>query len=77
MKVYELIEALQNMPQNAEVFAYSYYDEGDINVDGVKLCRQYYKSTMDGYYCQGDSFAASYLTENQNETEVVVIGSFW
>lgn len=83
MKVSELIEKLKEMPQNAEVFVYSYLDEGDMEVDEVKRCRlspdwpaNSMYPYMEEYGCQADSIAATYLKEHPNETEVVVIGSF-
>ena len=90
MKVYELIEKLKEMPDDAEVFVYSYIDEGDGPVKEVKMCclrkeegcddmdcdDYYYNPYMKQYSCKGDSCAAIYLLENKSESHVVVIGEF-
>ena len=38
MKVFELIEKLQLMPQDAEVVGYSHTDEGDHYIEAVEAC---------------------------------------
>ena len=73
MKVKELIQLLQTMPQDAEVFSYTIYDECDASIDKVKLV----SNPLKAYYCKGDSVAGHYMANNQNETHVVVLsGAF-
>lgn len=90
MKVHELIEKLNGMPSDAEVFVYSMLDEGDCHANDVKICNIAQEDDYDDpydynpdypemkqYYCQGDSYALEYLLRNKNnESSVVVIGSF-
>lgn len=73
MKVKELIEKLKEMPQEATVFGYSEPDEGDNYINEVEVCTVSDDGYMNEYGCQGDSYAAHYLTEYPEEKEVVVL----
>jgi hypothetical protein len=58
MKVKELIEQLEKMPQDLEVAVYSQMDEGDGLAKKVEIAHsdEYYQAKE--YYCQGDSIPA-------------------
>lgn len=64
MKVFELIEKLQLMPQDAEVVGYSHIDEGDHLINAVEACLpsvEFENGKINCLYppygCQADSYA--------------------
>ena len=72
MKVFELIEKLQKMPQDAEVIGYSHYNEGDHAISAVENCLpavEFFNGDIQvypPYPCQGDSYA-EYLWLREKE----------
>lgn len=79
MKVFELIEKLQKMPQDAEVVGYSHYSEDDHSINAVESCLPSVEF-FDGdiqiyppYCCQGDSYAEEFwLKEKEGYKNPIV-----
>ena len=79
MKVFELIEKLQLMPQDAEVVGYSHTDEGDHLINAVEACLPSVEFENGDvfiyppYGCQGDSYAEYLrLTEKEGYKKYIV-----
>lgn len=75
MTVKQLIKKLKKMPQDAKVFTYAESDDDEV-VWVKKVTRDNLEddSHQDQYYCQGDSMAACYLSEHEDEDVCVTIG---
>lgn len=83
MKVYELIEKLQKMPQDAEVVGYSTMDEGDHLINAVESCLpsvEFENGELSclypPYYCQGDSYAEEIWLRDGYKNPIVYLVDF-
>lgn len=80
MKVFELIEKLQLMPQDAEVVGYSHIDEGDHLINAVEACLpsvEFENGKINCLYppygCQADSYAEEiWLAEKDGYKKPIV-----
>jgi hypothetical protein len=73
MKVFELIEKLKLMPQDAEVVGYSHTDEGDHYIEDVEACLpsiEFENGEISRIYppysCQADSYAKEIWLEEKD-----------
>ena len=86
MKVFELIEKLQKMPQDAEVVGYNHYDEHDHPITAVESCLPCVEFENGEIYCiyppygcQGDSYAQElwYKDEYGYKKPIVYLTDFY
>ena len=82
MKVFELIEKLQQMPQDAEVVGYSHTDEGDHLINAVEACLpsvEFDKGDIfiyPPYGCQADSYAEEIWLRDGYKKSIVYLVDF-
>lgn len=85
MTVGELREALERLPQEAEVFTYNMLDECDARIDTIELrdtAEMYHDECYNEdviyspHYCQGDSHAEAYWrAKGPNVPVVFLVGT--